>query len=251
MSDIKQYGLIGATLKHSFSQKYFSDKFEKESIQNSIYSLFELESIEDFNDLMNLNLSGLNVTIPYKEQIMPFLDGLSPEANEIQAVNTIQFREDGIIGHNTDCYGFEVSLREMMGDTSLDRALILGTGGASKAVRYVLGKMEIAYDMVSRSKPHLTYDELTDEHIKSAQLIVNTTPLGTWPDIEAKPDIPYSAIGNQHFLYDLVYNPEKTLFLALGEKQGASVKNGYDMLRLQAEKSWKIWNTTYVKNKTH
>lgn len=237
----RKFGLIGYPLKHSFSPGYFAEKFKSEDITDAEYKLYELADIEEFEGLKQMGFQGLNVTIPYKEKVIPFLDELSEEAIEIGAVNTILFNNGKAIGHNTDCYGFETSLKIFYGDRKPSSALILGTGGASKAVAYSLKKLGIDCLFVSRKSQFTNYDELNVKHLSGSVLIVNSTPLGTWPAVESKPNIPYDLLGPEHFLYDLVYNPEKTLFLSLGEQQGASIKNGYDMLKLQAEKSWSIW----------
>lgn len=240
---MRKFGLIGYPLKHSFSPGYFADKFKREGIEDARYDLYELEEISAFKDLTKEDLVGLNVTIPYKEKVIPFLHEMSEEAIEIGAVNTIKFENERLIGYNTDCFGFEASLLSFCGDQLPDRALVLGSGGASKAVGYTLQKMGVNFQFVSRRKGYLNYSDLDKKYFSENLLIVNATPLGTWPDVESAPDLPYEEINEKHFLYDLVYNPEKTLFLSLGEKQGASIKNGYDMLKLQAEKAWEIWNS--------
>ncbi|MEZ5026789.1 MAG: shikimate dehydrogenase [Chitinophagales bacterium] len=244
---IKQFGLIGFPLSHSFSKGYFAEKFKKEKIQNCDYDIFPLEKIADFEILcqQQTNLVGLNVTIPYKEQVIPFLDELNEDAKAIGAVNTIKFFQGKKIGYNTDCYGFEMSLKPLL-KSHHQSALILGTGGASKAVEYVLKKLGITYQYVSRNKQAhtITYDELSkDFDLLQTQIIINTTPLGMYPNIDAAPPLPYSKINEHFILYDLVYNPEKTLFLKYGKTQGAQTKNGLEMLYLQAEKSWEIWNS--------
>lgn len=243
---MKHYGLIGKSLKHSFSKDYFTDKFEKEGLDAN-YSLCELDSISNLDTIFANNWQGLNVTIPYKEQIIPYLNEVDELATNIGAVNTIKFsQKKGKIelkGYNTDVIGFEQTLRPLL-KSHHTQALVLGTGGASKAVTYVLNKLNISYSFVSRKAGinKLAYDELNDEIITTHTLIINTTPLGMFPDIEGYPDIPYNAIGKRHLLYDLVYNPNKTLFLLKGEQRGAIIKNGLDMLVTQAEESYKIWN---------
>lgn len=243
----KQYGLIGFPLSHSFSKGYFAEKFKKENISNCQYDTFPLEQITDFPLLctQQKNLVGLNVTIPYKEQVIPFLDDLDAEAKAIGAVNTIRFHQGKKIGYNSDCYGFEMSLKPLL-KSHHTNALILGTGGASKAVEYVLQKLGITYKYVSRTKQAsmLTYDALQTINFQDYTLLINTTPVGMYPNIDAKPDIPYSEITDKHLLYDLVYNPEETCFLKEGKLRGATIKNGLEMLYLQAERSWQIWNTT-------
>jgi len=235
-------GLIGYPLGHTFSPSYFSTKFEELDMSDSEYLAYPIESIEDVNEVFKKGVNGINVTIPYKEKVIPFLDELSSEAFEIGAVNTIKIRDGRRVGYNTDAYGFEMSLKNLLGDAKVERALVLGTGGASKAIKYVLNKMDIEFTFVSRNEPYLTYSALDENIIDQNKLIINTTPLGMYPNVEECPEIPYPALTEKHFLYDLVYNPEKTLFLKMGELQGSSIKNGYEMLILQAEKSWEIWN---------
>ena len=235
-------GLIGYPLGHTFSPSYFANKFKELNISNSEYLAYSIENIQEVNEILEKGVNGLNVTIPYKEKVIPYLDELSDEAFEINAVNTICIKEGRRVGYNTDAYGFEISLKNLLGNAKIENALILGTGGASKAIKYVLSKLGINYTMVSRHKPYLTYDELNDSIIEQNKLIINTTPLGMYPKVEDCPILPYSAISDKHFLYDLVYNPEKTLFLKKGERQSCSTKNGYEMLILQAEKAWEIWN---------
>lgn len=246
MSSASKYGLIGYPLTHSFSQRYFTDKFQREHIKDSVYANFPLENINDFPELLgnNKDLIGLNVTIPHKETVIPFLDGLDPVAEAIGAVNTIKISADGAFGFNTDAYGFETSMKPFL-KAHHTRALILGTGGASKAVAYVLKNIGLDILYASRNpkaENELGYDQINEHVLDACKLIVNTTPLGTYPNIEGRPQLPYELLTNEHFLYDLVYNPEKTKFLELGEQSGAAIKNGYDMLAHQAEKAWKIWN---------
>jgi len=244
---MKLFGLIGFPLSSSFSRNHFSEKFEKENI-DARYDLFPLENIQLFSELINRNeFSGLNVTIPYKQQVIPFLDELDVTASEIGAVNAIRFmRENGIQttrGYNTDAIGFEMSLIPLL-KTQHTKALILGTGGSSKAVAYVLKKNNISFHFVSRNEMEnqYTYEDLTQEIIENTPLIINTTPLGMYP-IDSCPEIPYAYIGKQHLLYDLVYNPAKTVFLEKGENQGAEIKNGLDMLYGQAKAAWEVWNS--------
>lgn len=242
---MNQFGLIGRNISYSFSQKYFSDKFNSEKIENTFYQTFDLQNVSEFEELVQTkNLKGLNVTIPYKEQILLFLDQLSPEAEKIGAVNCIQIQRDAennLIkkGFNTDAYGFENSLKPLL-ELHHQKALILGDGGAAKAVKFVLDKLEITHKTVTR-KGDFLYSDLTKEIIQDHPIIINSTPLGTFPDVENAPDIPYEFISDRHILYDLIYNPEKTQFLKNGETKGAKIKNGYEMLVLQAEKSWEIW----------
>lgn len=238
------YGLIGYPLAHSFSQSYFTSKFEKEQI-DAEYWAFEISDISDLPGLLKENpgLRGLNVTIPYKRAIIPYLDELDDAAVQIGAVNCITIGKRGIKGYNTDIIGFEKSLEPLL-QPHHRQALILGTGGSSDAVAYVLNRLDISCVKVSREKKHkiLTYDEMSAEMIAQCKLIVNTTPLGMYPATETVPAIPYEGIGKDHLLYDLVYNPQKTIFLTSGEEKGATIKNGMEMLHLQAEASWEIWN---------
>lgn len=241
---MKLFGLIGYPLSHSFSKRYFTQKFESEKI-DAQYENYPLKAIEEFPALIkNYNLSGINVTIPYKQDVIPYLDSMSEEAKKIGAVNTIQIRDGKLKGNNTDCYGFEQSLLPFL-KPSHKHALVLGTGGASKAVVFVLDKLGIEWKYVSRTKFSnvLTYKEINAEIVKSHPLIINTTPLGMYPNVEECPEIDYDAIGENHLLYDLVYNPEETLFLQKGKSKGATIKNGLEMLHLQAEKAWEIWNS--------
>lgn len=264
---MKLFGLIGYPLGHSFSVSYFEKKFRKEGIEAS-YRNFPLERIEDFESLLagEPGLAGLNVTVPYKQAVIPYLDKLSDVAGEIRAVNTISFRRAAgsleLAGDNTDVIGFRRSLEEHLkpGHRS---ALVLGTGGSSRAIRYVLGQLGILFIMVSRSAGvrtgeesdgeerdgvksgirRITYGELDCKLVGETPLIINTTPLGMFPEVDTYPDIPYGALTPDHLLFDLVYNPARTAFLKRGEEMGATVVNGYDMLEYQAEASWKIWNS--------
>ncbi len=249
-SNKRQFTLIGFPLSHSFSQKYFTEKFEREKITNHEYFLSPLEKIEDFPKLLSdhPNLVGLNVTIPYKEKVLPYLDEISAEAKAIGAVNTIKIKDGKLKGYNTDVYGFEKSLMDLLTrkqkNISVENALILGTGGAAKAVVFILKKLGIEPILVSRKKGKgdLIYDDLDTIIFDECRLIVNTTPLGMLPNIESCPNLPFHRMNAKYHLYDLVYNPEKTVFLKRGESQGAAIKNGLEMLHLQAEKSWEIWN---------
>ena len=245
---MKTYGLIGFPLIHSFSARYFTDKFAREEI-DAEYLNFELEDIGQLKDLLlKRRIDGLNVTIPYKEAVTPFLDEFDEIAAAIGAVNVIKFiREKGkktrLKGYNSDVHGFGVSLDEMLQVQDV-KALILGTGGASKAVEYALKERNIEVNFVSRrdADNSFVYSELTPSIIKDFKLIVNTTPLGTFPNTDSRPDIPYDGIGEAHLLYDLVYNPAETKFLRKGKERGATIINGEKMLILQAEKAWEIWN---------
>ena len=239
-------GLIGKDISYSFSKAYFSKKFEIENLP-FIYKNFDLQHISEFNQLLTKDHSviGFNVTIPYKEEIIPLLDTLDEQAQQIGAVNTITITKEGFLkGYNTDCYGFERSLTPLL-QPHHKTALILGTGGASKAIAYTLRRLGITFDYVSRTqKPGVkfTYNVLTPEILNTHTIIINCTPLGTHPNIDNCPEIPYNSITKRHLLYDLVYNPSETKFLKLGKCNGAQISNGYNMLKYQAEKAWEIWN---------
>jgi shikimate dehydrogenase len=248
---MKLFGLIGYPLSHSFSKTYFAAKFEKENIHDCKYENFPIDSIDKFPELIkeNRNICGLNVTIPYKEQIIKFLDELDEPVKNIGAVNTIKFinKNNNILlkGYNTDVYGFENSLRPLLTENHKN-ALILGTGGASKAIKYVLKKLNIGFISASieeLKENEIRYEDITPELIKNTMLIINATPLGTFPNIDTYPKIPYEYIDKHHLLFDLVYNPEISMFLKKGLDRGAVIKNGLEMLHLQAEKAWEIWNT--------
>ena len=241
---MRTFGLIGKSLSHSFSPSHFSNKFDKEQITDARYELFELESIDQLPSLLaeRPDITGLNVTIPFKSEVIPFMDLLSEEAEAVGAVNTIDLRSGVIVGHNTDIVGFRESLIRHLPNGSPSRALILGDGGASRAVTYVLRKLEIPYQLVTR-KGELRYSDLTEDMIKTHPLIINTTPVGMFPFENDAPDLPYQAIGQNHVLYDLIYNPEETRFLKNGRLRGALILNGMEMLQLQAEAAWKIWNS--------
>ena len=242
MNKIRKYGLIGYPLTYSFSPSYFADKFEKKGIVDAEYHSYPLEQIEDIKGLIDSGVSGFNVTIPYKEQIIPYLDELSDAAKTIGAVNTVDIVDGKLIGYNTDVYGLENSLYNLLDGACVKKALILGTGGASKACQYVLDQMGIEWQLVSRNPTYLTYNLLDAEIIAQHTLIINTTPLGTSPDIGTCPDIPYQLLSDSHFAFDLVYNPEKSLFLTRSEGQGVAIMNGLSMLHDQADKSWELWN---------
>ncbi|MFT4644956.1 MAG: shikimate dehydrogenase [Planctomycetota bacterium] len=237
------YGLIGKELKHSFSPAYFKNKFQKEGITNSDYQLFPLKSIDDFPALLkeHKNLKGLNVTIPYKQAIIPFLDEIDAAAKGINAVNTIRFVGDKLIGYNTDVLGFEKSLLPFL-KKKHKKALIFGTGGASNAVAFVLKKLNISFKLVSRSKTKLSYADINEKRLKKYRLLINTTPLGTFPNIEECVAIDYKGFSKKHLAYDLVYNPLESTFLRKAKELGAKTKNGLEMLNIQAEEAWKIWN---------
>ena len=241
MSIKKTYGLIGKNIDYSFSVKYFGQKFNDEKIIDSEYVNFDLREIEDFNNLEMLKINGLNVTIPYKEKIITYLDEVDKAASIIGAVNTIAKKDNKLIGFNTDYIGFIESFKNNL---NFKNALILGTGGASKAIQYALNIKNINFDIGSRknNKKYISYD-LINKKIKDYDLIINTTPLGTFPDVSKKPKINYKLINANHFCYDLIYNPEKTSFLKECERKGARIMNGLEMLKSQAEESWIIWNS--------
>jgi shikimate dehydrogenase len=243
---MRLFGLIGYPLSHSFSQKYFEEKFKREEITDCRYELFPLKSIDNLKEILkqNPNLEGLNVTIPYKQQVLPYLYSFSDILKEIKACNCIKIIEGKLFGYNTDVIGFEKSLLPLLKPWH-KRALILGNGGATAAVTFVLKKLRIGFDIVSRSlhaNSTLCYKDLGEQVMKGSLLIINTTPLGMHPQTDQYPNIPYEFITSKHLLYDLIYNPAKTLFLRKGEEKGATIKNGEEMLVLQAEESWRIWN---------
>ena len=246
---MKTYGLIGYPLEHSFSQKYFTEKFEKEGI-NARYLNFPIQSIDDFPELFRHHpyVAGMNVTIPYKEQIFKYLNEVDPVAEKIGAVNVIKITWDNLNytlkGYNSDIAGFKKSIFPLL---TIDhkKALVLGTGGASKAVVEALRQLNIEFRYVSRTpgdENTLSYNDITGEVISEHKLIINTTPLGMYPKVDACPDLLYQHLTPEHLLFDLVYNPEETLFLKKGREQGAKTKNGLEMLYLQAEEAWRIWN---------
>lgn len=241
-----KFGLVGKNISYSFSRGYFASKFKEEKLPYT-YVNFDLDAIEDLEDIIKNtpNLKGLNVTIPYKQAVIPFLDDINKKARKIGAVNTIKItRYQKLIGYNTDYYGFKNSLKPLL-KKHHKRALILGTGGASKAIAYALKKLRIQYDYVSRSEKKgvkFLYSDLTSEIISTYTIIINCTPIGTFPNVNECPDLPYDAITKKHILYDLVYNPEQTKFLSCGDMKGATTINGLEMLKLQAEKAWNIWN---------
>jgi shikimate dehydrogenase len=243
---MKRYGLIGRTLTHSFSKNFFMQKFLENGITDCVYDNFELKCIEDLPALLKNypDLNGLNVTIPYKEDVLQYLTDQNDIVKEVGACNCIKIEGDNLKGYNTDVIGFWKSLQPKL-KRHHKRALILGTGGAAKAIRYVLEQLGIEYANVSRRKKvnELGYEDLGEEVLSKYYLIINTTPLGMYPNVDTDPPMPYEYITRKHFLYDLIYNPEKTKFLAEGEKRGAQICNGYEMLILQAEESWRIWNS--------
>jgi len=239
----KLYGLIGYPLSHSFSKSYFAGKFQEENITDTYYELFPIAQIEALPLLITShpNLRGLNVTIPYKQQVLPYLDDVS--ALPLQACNCIKIINGKLVGYNTDVAGFEHSFIEKLLPHQT-QALVLGSGGASLAVQYVLGKLNIGFKVVSRGNgAHLNYGQLDEAVMAGYLIVINTTPLGTYPNMDACPDIPYHLLTPMHYCYDLVYNPAVTLFLQKAEARGASIKNGSDMLKIQADVSWEIWNS--------
>ncbi len=262
---MKKFGLIGYPLGHSFSEKYFSEKFEKLGLSDHEYKLYPLQNLSDFPALLkdDKDICGLNVTIPHKIGVMYYLDEIDPVAKEVDAVNCIKVTHHHAVrslfsgelctmnahkpklkGYNTDVYGFEQSLKPMLKNYH-KKALVLGNGGAARAVKYVLEKLKIDYTFVSR-KPYgniISYQDLGKEVVKEHKIIINTSPVGTYPNIDEAPAIPYDFIDDKHLFYDLIYNPEETTFLKRGREKGAQIKNGYEMLELQAEKSWDIWNS--------
>lgn len=243
---MRRFGLIGKKLGHSFSAKYFAEKFEREGLRDCDYSLYELAEIGEVVEFMATpDLVGFNVTIPYKQQIIPYLDALDAQAAEVGAVNCVKIERDGRrVGYNTDVDGIRVSLDKLLGDNKIDAALILGTGGAAQAVQHVLREREIAYKEVSRTreKGDITYDELTQEVLDAHRLIINASPVGMYPAVDEAPAIPYAMLSGSHYLFDLVYNPLQTRFMTLGKSRGAKAISGIDMLHAQAESAWEIWN---------
>lgn len=235
------YGLIGKNIDYSFSRNYFKNKFEKEKIINCQYINFDIDNVNKLNNLFKEKNQGYNVTIPYKEVVIPYLDALDTHAKEIGAVNTIQVRNNQKKGFNTDWIGFKKSIEPLL-QSHHTKALILGSGGASKAVVYALQQLHISTAIVSRTKGDFTYQQLNEQLIKEHTIIVNTTPLGTFPEVMLAPELPYHFISKQHLVYDLIYNPQETLFLKKCRENGASIKNGLQMLEIQAEEAWKIWN---------
>lgn len=239
------YGIIGYPLLTTFSPGYFQEKFRQSGVGET-YEKFPLMQIEDFKNILQSHpaLKGLNVTIPYKQAVIPFLDALDDTAKQVGAVNTIKIIDRKLIGYNTDTIGFYNSLKPLL-EKHHNKALILGTGGASKAVAYALQQLNIPYQFVSRKKDkaQLSYTDLTKDIVRSYKLIINTTPLGMKPFEGMLPEIPYDVVGGQHLLFDLIYSPPETPFLAQGKANGAAIKNGYEMLIGQAEAAWTIWNS--------
>jgi len=245
------YGLIGNPLSHSFSKEYFDDKFEKENITYCEYKLFQIETLNELQTLISnhRHLKGLNVTIPFKQKVINKLDYIDDTARNIGAVNCIKIHRDSknifLKGYNTDAFGFEASITPFL-KSHHNKAIILGTGGGAKAIAYVLDKKGIDYVFVSRNPydcKHIRYKILHEKMIEEHLLLINATPVGMYPDVSLFPDIPYKYITEKHLLFDLIYNPGKTLFLQKGEVRGATIVNGLEMLYLQADRAWEIWNT--------
>jgi shikimate dehydrogenase len=243
----KVFGLLGKNISYSFSRGYFAEKFELLGLNKHEYKNFDIQDIAGFSSIIKDEtcLKGINVTIPYKEEVMQYLDIIDDTAKAIGAVNTIKFTKRGNLkGYNTDVVGFENSISPYF-KSHHKFALILGTGGASKAIAYALKKNKIQYKFVSRKpsgKEEISYNDVTNEVLNKYHIIVNCTPIGTSPDIHVSPNIPYQFLSEKHLLFDLIYNPEISTFLAKGKQQGASIKNGFEMLEMQAEESWRIWN---------
>ena len=242
---MRLFGLIGHPLKHSFSKDFFNGKFQYEGL-DCRYQNFDMKSIDELIPIINKfpELCGLNVTIPYKEAIHPYLDEIDATAKEIGAVNVVKIKDGKLKGYNSDAYGFNILLERALKGQAVENALVLGTGGASKAVQFVLKQRQIPFSTVSRSaeKGDFTYDTLTDETLKKSLLIINATPLGMAPKTDDFPEINYQALGKKHILIDLTYNPKLTAFMELGKTWGAKTYNGMQMLEEQAKKSWEIWN---------
>lgn len=233
-------------MAHSFSKRYFDGKFAREGIADAKYGLYELADAADIERLLSSvpDLRGLNVTIPYKQVVLPYLDAISPEARSIGAVNCIDIRDGRLTGYNTDVEGIRVTLTALLSERTPDAALILGSGGASQAVQFVLEQWRIPYSIVSRdaAKGDMTYADIDAEIMRTHSLIVNTTPVGMWPSVDAAPMLPYDLLDAHHMLFDLIYNPEQTKLMRLASECGAAVVGGMEMLRVQAETSWRIWN---------
>ena len=241
---MKKYGIVGYPLAHSFSQKYFTQKFADEKIRDAVFETYEMSDIKGIEPLLNdKNLQGFCITIPHKKNMLPYLFERTSAVKETGACNCVRIRDGKLFGYNTDVIGFEKSFTAHL-QPHHKRALVLGTGGAAAAVTYVLRKLGIDYRCVSTSKKPetLAYSELDKNILDAHSIIINCTPLGTYPKTDVAPAIPYQFITSKHYLFDLVYNPPLTKFLALGKEKGAFVQNGYDMLIFQAEENWKIWN---------
>lgn len=241
-----RFGLLGKNIGYSFSVGYFAEKFKSLNLEDYEYVNFDIQNIEDFPNIIkdNLNLKGMNVTIPYKEAVIPYLDKISKKAQQIGAVNTIKFTNKGNLkGYNSDFYGFKKSIKPLL-EPHHKKALILGTGGASKGVAFALEELGITYTFVSReaTEESIGYNLVNATTFDNHQIVINCTPLGTSPNVDAFPPIPYEYFTAKHIAHDLIYNPEETIFLRKAKKHGAKIKNGLEMLRFQAEKSWRIWN---------
>jgi shikimate dehydrogenase len=239
---MKKYGVIGYPAQFSFSPDYFRQKFKEEHINDCVYHYYEIQDLEDLDIIFGMGVRGLNVTSPFKEKVIDYIDTLDASASSIQAVNTIKIEFGKRIGYNTDVYGFQHSILKEKEYITSDKCLVLGSGGAAKAVRHALEELSYNVILVSRQSGAFNYSALTGEFLSGIGLIVNATPLGMHPDLNRFPDIPFEFLNSNHFVYDLIYNPEKTVFLTKAESTGAHIKNGYDMLKFQAEKSWEIWN---------
>lgn len=239
---MRRFGLIGQSLQHSFSPKYFDDKFKKLGLHDCRYTLIELENLHSIKNQNWDGYKGLNVTIPYKSEIIDYLDGVDELAKTIQAVNTIKIVDGKWYGSNTDVIGFEQSLLNLTNRKRIHTGLILGNGGATKSIAHILEKHEITFDVISR-QTQKNYEWLETQNLGDYQLLINTTPLGMYPNIRQKPKLNYHQILEGQYFFDLIYNPEKTLFLDEAEKRGAIIKNGLEMLAFQAEASWEIWNS--------
>ncbi len=243
----RKYGLIGFPLSHSFSKGFFAEKFAKEHIVNTQYENYPIESVDQFHQLWQQEpqLEGMNITIPYKKAVIPFLDHTSTVVNAINACNCIRKYNGKLYGYNTDVIGFEKSLKPFL-QPHHQKALILGTGGAAAAVAWVLQKLGISFKYVSRSsngEEVISYEALNNTILHEHLLIINTSPVGMYPHVNEAPNLNYEALTDKHHLYDLIYNPAETLFLTKGKERGASIQNGLEMLHLQAEASWEIWNS--------
>ena len=238
----KEFGLLGKNISYSFSKKYFEEKFKKLFLQNHSYNFFDISEIESINSVFeNQNLAGINVTIPYKQAVIPFLDELSDEASKIGAVNCISFQNGKKIGYNTDAFGFEKTLLINKKEHH-KKALILGDGGAAKAVRFILDKHNIEHQTVSR-KSEINFENLSDDLVRDSLLIIQTTPVGTFPNVDDSVAFPFNAITDKHYVIDLIYNPSETAFLRKSAEKGATTLNGFYMLEQQAEKAWAIWKS--------
>ena len=237
---MKTFGLVGKSLSHSFSSKYFSEKFYKENITNCQYLNFEIDDISNIKKLFSENdVSGLNITVPYKTSIIPYLDVISNESKEINAVNTVKIVNGNLYGFNTDVIGFKKSISPILDNRKT--ALVLGNGGSSKSVQYVLKNLDISFKVISR-ETKLDYQNVDKEMMENTDVIINCTPLGMYPEIESYPKILYDFLNSKHLLFDLVYNPKQSKFLTFGIAKNCIVKNGLEMLHIQAEESWNIWN---------